>query len=169
VPNDNYTVDELLIAIDTSTASSGNTEIPGTIKSASVGWHGLVPYVETQPLTVSDLIQGLRGAARDLNIANVQTPIPRDPASLLPGLPPLTPPDLPGVTPPPPPPSLPPVDPVEALNGIARAIQQMERTLNPENLVIADTSVDVELNVRVGDVAGAHATLHIQIQPKPYV
>jgi len=66
------------------------------------------------------------------------------------------------------PPKPTPMDPVLAVKQIAEAIKQAEETLNKQNLVIASGSVQVDLDVKVGDAAGAHATINFQISPKPY-
>jgi hypothetical protein len=87
--------------------------------------------------------------------------------------------DLPEVSLPPPPPSpgsgtavtaplpLQPIDPVKALEDIAKAVRQAERTLLGENLSIHNASVDVNLLVNVGNVAGASANLNLKIGPVP--
>lgn len=86
--------------------------------------------------------------------------------------------DLPEVSlPPPPSPGsgapatsplpLQPIDPVKALEDIAKAVRQAERTLLGENLSIHNASVDVNLLVNVGNVAGASANLNLKIGPVP--
>lgn len=67
------------------------------------------------------------------------------------------------------PPALPPINPVEALRQLAAAVSEAEQTLNQQNLVVATGTMDVELNVDVGGVLGAHAKLSLKIEPKPYV
>ncbi len=59
------------------------------------------------------------------------------------------------------------VDPTQALNDIARAIKEAEKTLLGENLSIHNASVDVQLSVDVGGVAGATANFNLQIGPVP--
>jgi hypothetical protein len=58
-----------------------------------------------------------------------------------------------------------PIDPTKALGDIAKAIRQAEQTLLGENLAIHNASVDVDLVVDVGGVAGASAKFNLQIGP----
>jgi hypothetical protein len=60
-----------------------------------------------------------------------------------------------------------PIDPVKALEDIAKAVRQAERTLLGENLSIHNASIDVSLLVDVGNVAGASANLNLKIGPVP--
>ena len=62
----------------------------------------------------------------------------------------------------------PAMDPLVALQRVAEAIRTAEETLNGQNLVIATGSVEMELEVKAGDAAGAHAKIQFQITPKPY-
>ena len=65
------------------------------------------------------------------------------------------------------PPAIPPVDPLLPLQRIAQAINAAEQNLNQENLVIHSGSVDVNLTVDVGGVAGAAANIKFNIAPRP--
>ncbi len=62
-------------------------------------------------------------------------------------------------------PAVNPIDPTKALGAIAKAIKEAETTLLGENLAIHNASVDVELTVDVGGVAGASAKFNLQIGP----
>jgi hypothetical protein len=62
-------------------------------------------------------------------------------------------------------PAVNPIDPTKALGAIAKAIKEAETTLLGENLAIHNASVDVELMVDVGGVAGASAKFNLQIGP----
>lgn len=65
-------------------------------------------------------------------------------------------------------PALAPVDPLAPLQRLAEAINAAEQRLNLQNLVIASGSVEVNLSVKVGDLAGAQATVKLDIQPRPF-
>jgi hypothetical protein len=91
----------------------------------------------------------------DLIDKEISLPIPDLPNPGLPG----------GGVPALPEPAINPVDPVKALGDIAKAIKEAETTLLGENLAIHNASVDVELSVDVGGVAGASAKFNLQIGP----
>ena len=63
--------------------------------------------------------------------------------------------------------NLTPIDPLDPLKKIAKAINEAEKLLNEENLVIATGTVEANLNVDVGGVAGANATIKVDIRPRP--
>ena len=65
-------------------------------------------------------------------------------------------------------PVLAPINPVDALRQLAEAISEAERTLNKENLVVATGDLDIELNVDVGGIAGAHAKFTLHVAPKSF-
>ncbi len=60
-----------------------------------------------------------------------------------------------------------PIDPSRALDEIAKAIKKAEQTLLGENLAIHNASVDIDLAVDVGGVAGATAHFNLTIGPTP--
>jgi hypothetical protein len=62
----------------------------------------------------------------------------------------------------------PPIDPILPLERIALAINAAEKNLNKENLIISSGSIEVNLNVDVGGVAGASANIKFTIAPQPY-
>lgn len=99
----------------------------------------------------------LRGATDAAGISNSDTPVLRNPSAPSGGGG-----SAPTV------PLLPPIDPVAALRLLAEAISEAERTLNGDNLVIATGNVEVDLNLDVGGIVGAHAKFSLRIEPKPY-
>lgn len=68
----------------------------------------------------------------------------------------------------PPPLISPPIDPLIVLKQIADGIQHAENILNQQSLIIASGSVEIELDVKVGNEVGGHAKITFQISPKPY-
>jgi hypothetical protein len=105
------------------------------------------PVADSIPLGTAayDSLMGLIGGAIDKDIL---LPIPDLPAA--PAVP------LPATN---------PIDPAKALGDIAKAIKQAEQTLLGENLAIHNASVDIDLVVDVGGVAGASAKFNLQIGP----
>lgn len=67
----------------------------------------------------------------------------------------------------PPIPSLQPIDPALVLNQLAEALSAAERVLNKENLAIGGATAEVNVVVQVGGLAGANATLKINLGPTP--
>jgi hypothetical protein len=62
----------------------------------------------------------------------------------------------------------PPVDPSEVMLALSGAITNAESVLNKQGLVIANGTVEVDINVKLpGNTGGASAKLRIQINPKP--
>ena len=64
--------------------------------------------------------------------------------------------------------SIPAMDPRVALRSLAEALRDAEGVLNDQRLVIASGTLEVDVNVRVGDAVGAQAKFHLQITPQPY-
>ncbi len=65
------------------------------------------------------------------------------------------------------PPGLAPIDPVAALKSIAEAVRDAENILNESNLALGSASAEVNVVVEVGGVAGANATLKLNLGPTP--
>ena len=63
---------------------------------------------------------------------------------------------------------LPGGDPMEPLARLAEAINKAESTLNGQNLVIAEGSVDVTLQMKVGDGISADTSIHLSIHPRSF-
>ncbi|MFQ3568688.1 MAG: hypothetical protein SNJ59_17005 [Aggregatilineales bacterium] len=61
-----------------------------------------------------------------------------------------------------------PVDPNDVLKQIAQAINQAETLLNQQSLVIASGTIETDLYVKVGNVAGAETKITFHITPRPY-
>lgn len=74
---------------------------------------------------------------------------------------------------PPSPAQPPPLDVQQTLFNIAAAINEAEKTLNLQNLIIGSGSIETVLDVAIevgGKLlgAGAHTTIKINLGPKPY-
>lgn len=67
----------------------------------------------------------------------------------------------------PPIPVLQPIDPQLAVTQIAQAVREAEKILNSENLAIGGATAEINVVVSVGGVAGANATLKINLGPTP--
>lgn len=66
-----------------------------------------------------------------------------------------------------PPPGLAPIDPVAVLKAIAEAVRDAEKILNESNLALGSASAEVNVVVEVGGIAGANATLKLNLGPTP--
>ena len=168
--DDFYTVGEVLGLVAAAAAANGGarTEMISGLSMVEVQhrtrWGTSAPSTYEPRLTyftLADAISMTGEVARNAGIAGFDTPIPKH----LPALPNI---GGGGGGAIPPAPNTPPINPIDALKLLAEAVSEAERTLNGKNLVIATGTLDVDLNVDIGGVAGAHATLSLRIEPKPY-
>lgn len=63
--------------------------------------------------------------------------------------------------------ALAPIDPAKALQDIAKAVAEAEKMFNGQNLAVLHGKVNVQLLVKVGDIAGAQANFDLAIGPIP--
>lgn len=63
--------------------------------------------------------------------------------------------------------ALSPINTTDALKEIAKAVSEAEKALNVQNLAVLNGKVNVQLVVKVGELAGAHASFDLAIGPAP--
>jgi len=63
--------------------------------------------------------------------------------------------------------ALAPIDPANALRDIANAVSEAEKAFNSQNLAVRTGRVNVQLMVKVGEMAGAQASFDLAIGPTP--
>ena len=62
-----------------------------------------------------------------------------------------------------------PINPLDALQQVVTAVRTAEKDLEDKaNLHIAQGTIDLEMAIDVGGVAGAQGRIHLEIAPKPY-